>query len=111
MKKIAIVVGAVLAVASLSGCAQRPLNSQDRAAILGASMGAALQNAHDAAYGQNGYQTEEQKEQEQYRYEQSRHHRHNKHNDVFGDMERDNGVVYKHGKKGYLDADGVFHAY
>ncbi|MCS5737151.1 hypothetical protein [Herbiconiux daphne] len=106
MKKIAIVLGIVVATASLSGCAGRPLNSQDRAAILGASMGQALQNAHDAAYGQNGYQTEEQKEQEQYRYNQSRHHHHGKHQTM-----DNNGVVYQDGVKGYYDAYGNFHAY
>ncbi|MFW3388454.1 UNVERIFIED_CONTAM: hypothetical protein RF648_20925, partial [Kocuria sp. CPCC 205274] len=67
MKKIAMVLGLAIAAASLSGCTVgRPLNSQDRAAILGASMGAALQNAHDAAWGND------KNKQDDYRYNQSR---------------------------------------
>ncbi|MFW3388397.1 UNVERIFIED_CONTAM: hypothetical protein RF648_20630, partial [Kocuria sp. CPCC 205274] len=107
MKKIAIIVGAALVAASLSGCTgSRPLNQYDRAAILGASEAQALQNAHDAAYGTNGYE----KSQEEYRYNQSRkHHKH--HNEgVYDDTQNDVGVVYKHGRKGYLDANGDFHS-
>ena len=52
MKKLIMV---AIAVSLLAGCAQRNLNNEDRAAILGASMNQAMQNAHDAAYGEGAY--------------------------------------------------------
>lgn len=58
MKKNAIVLlVSVSAALLLSGCAGRQLNKEDRAAILGASMNQAYQNAHDAAYGEGAFKT------------------------------------------------------
>lgn len=101
MKKIVMVLGVAVLAATVSGCTVgRPLNSQDRAAILGASMGAALSNAHDAAFGKD-----DRKHQDDYRYNQSRHH-HKNHEDT-----QDNGVVYQNGMPGYYDSYGEFHYY
>uniref|UniRef100_UPI0034DFB597 hypothetical protein n=1 Tax=Modestobacter roseus TaxID=1181884 RepID=UPI0034DFB597 len=93
--------GLVVAATTLSGCTVgRPLNSQDRAAILGASMGAALQNAHDAAWG-----NDDRQQQDEYRYNEARRHHHRHHDELSTD------TVRKNGKLGYYDAYGKFHAY
>lgn len=83
---------ALIAMTLLAGCVQRPLNEYDRAAILGASENQALQNAHDAVWNNDEHR------------DSAKHHRHHA-------QQQDNGVVYKHGRKGYLDADGNFHSY
>lgn len=112
MKMIAKAVIAVAVMTALSGCAQRYVSPEEQAmtnaAYKGAAMQAALSNAHAAAFDGKSIGEDDGEE----------HHAHRHHNhkttgwtDENNIEEQDNGVVYRHGKKGYLDADGDFIQY
>jgi hypothetical protein len=55
VKKVYSIAILTVVIVSISGCTSRNLNKEDRAAILGASMNQAMQNAHDAAYNEGAY--------------------------------------------------------
>lgn len=99
MIKLAVIVGVVL----MAGCAQRYVSPEEQAmtnaAYKGAAMQQALQNAHNAAFGESG--------------NNDAHHKHHNHRTTgFEDeINVDNGVVYRNGKKGYYTADGEFMQY
>lgn len=100
MKKT--IVFAVVAAALLSGCAPRYQSEHERemnrAAILGAAESQALQNAHDAAFGQGVYREQEHRDS-------ARHHHHH-HADQYGQSAKKPVTL----KSAVADATGVTNA-
>lgn len=111
MKAIAKAVIAAAVLTALTGCAPRYVSPEEQAmtnaAYKGAAMQAALSNAHAAAFDGKSIGSDDGEEH------QHRHHNHKTTGwtDESNTEEQDNGVVYRHGKKGYLNSDGDFIQY
>lgn len=110
MNKLKMTAVAASMIAILTGCAQRYVSPEEQAmtnaAYKGAAMQQALQNAHAAAFDGKEIGSSDDGEH--------KHHKHKHYSDESNDSnddEQDNGVVYRHGKKGYLNADGDFIQY
>ncbi|MGM8868815.1 hypothetical protein [Enterobacter hormaechei] len=116
MKVIAKAVIAAAVLTALTGCAPRYVSPEEQAmtnaAYKGAAMNQALQNAHDAAFDGKSINLGD------------KHHKHHNHKATgwtdesnaedatdYDDQDVDGGVVYRHGKKGYLNSDGDFIQY
>ncbi|HAV1531550.1 TPA: hypothetical protein JG872_000360 [Enterobacter hormaechei subsp. xiangfangensis] len=116
MKVIAKAVIAAAVLTALTGCAPRYVSPEEQAmtnaAYKGAAMNQALQNAHDAAFDGKSISLGD------------KHHKHHNHKATgwtdesntedatdYDDQDVDGGVVYRHGKKGYLNSDGDFIQY
>lgn len=103
-------IAAAIAVVSLSGCAQRDVSPEEQAmtnaAYKGAAMQAALANAHSVAIDSKEIGSDDG---------ESKHHHRHKRQDSYSsnaeEDEKDNGVIYRQGKKGYLNSDGDFIQY
>ncbi|AUU86171.1 hypothetical protein C2U54_20090 [Leclercia sp. LSNIH1] len=73
------------------------------AAYKGAAMNQALANAHAAAFDGKEIGSDSK--------HKHHHHHHLSDSENYHEDDQDNGVVYKHGKKGYYDANGEFIQY
>lgn len=102
MNKI-VLVGVITSL--LAGCAQRYVSPEEQAmtnaAYKGAAMNQALANAHAAAFDGKEIGSDSK----------HKHHHHLSNSERYQEDDQDNGVVYKHGKKGYYDANGEFIQY